>query len=129
MRRSIFGVIALAAALLLAACSGDNAFQKQAYTLGKSYTLAQQGAITYMQVAKPSAAVTDKIAAADAKAAPMVKDVLLCAKSMLEPAPEPAPDAAALGLTGEEARAAECDSLLATALTALNDLRNAVKGD
>lgn len=126
--RRVFGVLALAAGLLLAACSGDNDFQKQAYALGQSYALAQRGAIVYMQTAEPSSEVTGKILRADQKAAPMVKDVLTCAKSMLaEPAPEPAPDAVELGLDGEEARAAECESLFSQALLALEALRNAVK--
>lgn len=129
MRRSIFGVLALAAGLLLAACSGDNSFQQQAYALGQSYALAQKGAIVYMQTAEPSSETTGKILRADEKAAPMVKDVLTCAKSMLEPAPEPEPAAVELGLDGEEARAAECQSLMSQALLALDALRNAVRGD
>ncbi len=125
--RGIFLGVLLLAGTLLTACSGDNSFQKQAYALGKSYELAQKGAITYIEVAQPSSDVTGKIAAADQKAAPLVKDVLACAKSMLAgepPAPEPA--AAELGLDAEEAQEATCDGLLSEALLALNALRDVV---
>lgn len=120
--------VLLAAGLLLAACSGDDAFQKQAYTLGKSYALAQKGAITYLEVAQPSQDVKDKINRADDKAAPMVIQVLECAKSMLaEEAPPAPPEAVELGLDAEEAQAAECQGYLNEALQALNALRQATE--
>jgi len=120
-----FGAIALAA--MLAACTGDNSFQKQAYALGKSYEGAQRGAITYIEVASPSSEVTAKIVNADKKAAPLVKDVLECAKSMLVAPPAPDDQAVALGLDATEALEAACQGKLSEALLAIDTLRNVIQ--
>lgn len=120
-----FAVLGLAA--LLTACSGDDAFQKQAYALGQSYALTQKGTITYLQVANPSDEVKAKINRADDMAAPLVKEVLECAKSLLGEPPAPEPGAVELGLDAREALEAKCEGYLSEALIALNALRGATQ--
>lgn len=131
MKRIMLPILAVAATLMLAACG--NTFQEKAYKLGQSYELSQQAAIGYMEVAKPSSEITGKIADANAKAAPMVKEVLTCARDLLaaeETGAAPA-DAAELGLDADAAIAAKeeaCEGLLSRALLVLDALDGAVKG-
>jgi hypothetical protein len=112
--------------LLLTACG--TTFPEKAYKVGQSYELSQQAAIGYMEVAQPSAEVTGKIKNANDKAAPMVKQVLNCAKSLV--AGETSPEAAALGLDTDTALAAQeevCEDLLSKALLLLQALDTTVK--
>lgn len=135
MLRSLHGLLIAAlatVALTIAGCAGDDStrsFQKQAFALGETYIAVQKGAIIYLQTANPSQATKDKINAADDKAAPMVKDVLSCAKSLSAPPPPPPATAVELGLSGEDAAEAECQGKLSQALAAVNDFRDAVKGE
>lgn len=126
--RKLLGFASIALALLITGCSGDDSFQKQAYALGQGYALAQKGAITYMEIGSPSAETALKIKKANDLAAPQVKSVLECAKSLLTPAPAAPEAATALGLSDKEALEAQCEGELAQALAALEMLRNAVKG-
>lgn len=126
MKRILLPILAVAATLMLAACGST--FQEKAYKTGQAYELAQQGAIGYMEVAKPSAEVTGKIKAANDKAAPMVKDLLTCAKGLLQP-PTVTPEAAALGLDADDVQEAEeeaCEGLLSRATRAVQMLDDAV---
>lgn len=122
--KKLYALLVLGLAVALTACSGDDAFQKQAYALGQSYALVQKGAITYLEVAEPSQDVKDRINRADDKAAPLVKQVLECAKSMLGEPPAPEPGAVELGLEPEEALAATCEGYLSEAILALNAFRS-----
>jgi hypothetical protein len=131
MRRFVLPILAVAATLMLAACGSS--YQEKAYTLGQSYELSQQAAIGYMEVAKPSSDVTGKIKDANDKAAPMVKEVLQCARDMLaaeETGAVPA-EAAALGLDADaalEAKEEACEGLLSKALLVIDALDGAVSG-
>lgn len=129
MRRLLFPLSA-AAALLLAGCASS--FPEKAYKLGQAYTLGQEAAITYIEVAKPSQEVKDKINAADDRAAPMVKQVLQCARDIVaaEQSGSVPDDAAELGLSaGEalEAKEAACEGLLSRALTLMQALQTATE--
>lgn len=131
MKRILLPILALAATLVLAACGSDSSLPDKAYKIGQGYALAQEGAIGYMEVAKPSSEITGKIRAANDKAAPMVKQALECAKEYVAAAQSPAvpAEAAALGLDAEdvlEAKEAACDGLLSRALKAVQMLDDAV---
>jgi uncharacterized protein (DUF1501 family) len=124
--KRIFAFAAVGLALLLTGCG--TSFPEKAYKVGQSYELSQQAAISYIEVAKPSAEVTHKIKNANDKAAPMVKQVLSCAKSLVDETP--APEATALGLDADDALEAQeevCEDLLSRALLLLQALDTTVK--
>jgi hypothetical protein len=129
-------IICLLTALFFLSACGSTIGQR-AYAVGQTYDLLQDGANAYLdtqlKAKNPKLETVDRIADADAKASPQVQALLKCAEDLkrAEDGTLP-PDAAALGLSASEVAEAKeeaCESALARANKAIDDVDQALNGD